>query len=186
MSRPNWFRKVHVPLTIVCGAPGAGKSTYVRTHAGPQDLVVCFDRIATRLFGRPSTLRPQASLSREDVQHVLRARNDMLADLMRASAKGRWPRAWLILSEPVAANRQWWADTLKARVVVLVVPAGECLCRIAQDAAAGDERGAGAQQFVREWWAQYGPARCDVTIIESAQFAPRPSEQSEARGGPNV
>lgn len=36
-------------LTVVTGPPCAGKSTYVRTHAGPDDVVVDYDLLAEAL-----------------------------------------------------------------------------------------------------------------------------------------
>lgn len=38
-------------LTVVTGPPAAGKSTWVRTHAKPGDIVIDYDRIANALTG---------------------------------------------------------------------------------------------------------------------------------------
>jgi len=165
MSRPDWFRKVHVPLTIVCGPPGSGKSTYVRQHAGPDDLVVCFDEISTQMFGRSGALRAHANLTAGQVADVLRQRNERLGDLMRPAAAGRWPAAWLILTEPKAEHRTWWAETLGARVIVLAIPADVCRHRVQRDAEAGDIRGDAAVQTISSWWDTYRIAPCDETIV---------------------
>lgn len=161
MARPAWFRRVHVPLTIVCGPPGAGKSTYVRDRASFNDRVICFDEIAERVVGRSGAERPQASLTVSQIADVLRVRNEALGDLMRRSSRSEWASAWLILTEPKAEHRTWWADTLGAEIVVLATPADECRRRIARDAAAGDVRGSDAQRFVDAWWSDYQPAACD-------------------------
>lgn len=164
MARPSWFRRTVVPLTVVCGPPGAGKSTYVREHAQPSERVICFDQIATALFKRPGEQRAHASLNADQIASVLRARNEMIADLMWAKAKQRWNGAWLILTEPDAANRQWWADTLDATVLVIATPADECHRRIMADAKAGDIRSTQATRFVDIWWQTYRPAPCDRTL----------------------
>lgn len=164
MSRPAWFRRAHVPLTVVCGPPGAGKSTYVRENAGPGDLIICFDQLAVELLGGAGRIRPQADLSASQIADVLRVRNERLGDLMRAKAKAKWPAAWLIVSEPNPQDRTWWAETTGASIVVLATPPDECRRRIAADAAAGDQRGAKVSALVDAWWRAYAPARCDRSV----------------------
>lgn len=164
VSRPSWLQTSKVPLTIVCGPPGAGKSTYVRTHAGPRDRIICFDEIAGRLFGRGGAERPQANLTQGQTLAVLRERNTALGDLMFAKNRDRWPRAWLIVSEPIARHRLWWSTVTGARIIVLPVPRDECLARIQRDAAAGDVRGEGAIGYVDAWWRLYEPAACDSEL----------------------
>jgi len=164
MSRPSWFRKVCVPLTVVCGPPGSGKSTYVRQHAGPGDRIICFDQLATQRFGRSGQTRTQAGLTVDQIADVLRLRNEALGDLMRVKARDKWPAAWLIVSEPKATDRRWWIDTVGARVVVLATPLDECIRRMAVDADAGDVRGETAQRFARDWWRSYTPNHGDTVI----------------------
>ncbi|ABA78223.1 AAA family ATPase [Rhodobacter sphaeroides] len=175
MARPDWFRPVHVPLTIVVGPPGAGKSTWVRAAAGPDDLVICFEQITRRLLGID---RLNAEEGDRRIGDVLRERNAMLGDLMRTSARGRWPRAWLILTEPRADHRQWWADRLRPeRIVVLATPEAECVRRCQADAAAGDRRKAGIAAVVARWWADYGPRPGEVVIAP-----PHPGVGAKSRG----
>lgn len=164
MAHPAWFRRSHVPLVAVCGPPGAGKSTYVRQQAGPDDRIICFDELATALFGRDGEQRARTRLDVNGIAGVLRARNEALGDLMRAQAKARWPAAWLILTEPKAEHRTWWAERLGARVVVLATPAQVCKARIAADELAGDHRGLEALAQVDVWWRTYRPAPCDETL----------------------
>lgn len=163
-QRPSWFRRSVIPVTVVCGPPGAGKSTYVAKHAGKHDLVICFDQIATKLFGRRGGKRVHGTMTREQLGTVLRVRNEMIADLMYEAAAKRWPRAWLIVSEPVAAHRQWWHDKLGADIVVLLADAQECLRRVKLDANAGDERGASIPSVISKWFERYEQRAGDQVI----------------------
>ena len=159
MSHPSWFRPVHVPLTIVCGPPGAGKSTWVRERALPSDLVICMDSLARGHLGADR----RVALAPAQVGDVLRLRNELLGDLMRRSAAGRWPHAWLIALEPEAQWRTWWRDTVKPeRIVVLATPAEECKRRVAADAAGGDARSSEAAQLIDRWWSSYAPSPGDT------------------------
>lgn len=159
MAHPSWFRPVHVPLTIVCGPPGAGKSTWVRERAGPADLVICMDTLARAHLGADR----RVSLEPEQVGDVLRLRNEMLGDLMRRSARGRWPHAWLIALEPEAQWRAWWQATVRPeRVVVLATPAAECKRRVAADAAGGDARSSEVARLIDRWWSSYSPSPGDT------------------------
>lgn len=156
MARPEWFRRSFVPVTLVCGPPGAGKSTWVQGAKGAADLVVCFDMIAGQMLADGRS-RAGKTLTPDQIADVLRQRNDMIADLMWAKAADKWPRAWIIVSEPKASARQWWADRLGAQIVVLETPEAECLRRIDLDEIAGDARGPQARRQVAEWWREYRP-----------------------------
>ncbi len=74
-----------LPLTIVCGPPAAGKSTYIEAHRRPGDVVVDLDVIINEAGGgRDSTLRQRMD--------GLRERNDRLAAL--ATYTGPAEAAW--------------------------------------------------------------------------------------------
>lgn len=38
-------------LTIMCGIPGSGKSTWVKDHKKPEEIVICLDDIRKEIFG---------------------------------------------------------------------------------------------------------------------------------------
>lgn len=149
IAHPAWFRPVFVPLTIVCGPPAAGKSTYVQSHAGKADLVIDLDAIALAAFGKRVTL-----LDGERLIDCLKQRNQALADLMWKKAICKYPHAWLIVAEPDPFKRQWWADTVKpARIAVLETSEAECLARAAADK--GPARHANVAKGIKAWWRDY-------------------------------
>lgn len=152
---PKWLKPSLIPLTIVCGPACSGKSTWVAQHAGPRDLVIDLDVIAADISGEPlhgwdRTRWLNAALWR---------RNNMLGDLARPS---RHPAAWLIVSEPKARHRDWWAQTLKPqRIVVLEVDEPECMRRAQADGR--DMNGTDAA--VTRWWVEYERRIGDVRIV---------------------
>ena len=158
ISHPSWFRPLYVPLTIVCGPPASGKTTYVRTHAAPTDRVLDLDDIAMTQCGKPLPL-----LAGDQVLKCMKHRNELLADLMRAKGRTICNHAWLIVSEPQAHKRQWWSDKLKPQsIVVLATPADECIRRASADASA--HRNVKVEATIRDWWAKYEPRDGDVVI----------------------
>lgn len=165
LAHPSWFRPVVVPLAIVCGAPGSGKSTWVRQRMVPGERLICFDTIAAGMFGDGSAQRMARDLSMDEAAQVLKARNEAIADLMWAKARARWRGAWLIVSEPEARWRRWWAETVRPECVVVLRPAAEvCKARIVRDARDGDRRKDGALEAVDAWFASYSESPVDTTI----------------------
>lgn len=154
--RPDWLRPSTIPLTIVCGAPASGKSSWVRERAEPGDLVIDLDVIASELSGQSLH-----GWDREKwLSPAIRARNEMLGDIGRPT--DRWPRAWLIVSEPRPENRQWWADKLQPeRVVVLETPPAECIVRARQDS---DRRMDRTIEAIGRWWSEYERRDGDETV----------------------
>ena len=133
-----------IPVTVVCGPPGAGKTTYVTEHAELGDLIIDVDGIYMALSGQPMYSRPQELLS-----FVLHARQ---AIIERLRSRSNVRKAWLITTAAKKPEREVYVRD-GADVVVLATPAAECLKRIA-----ADERRStwdGWTDLVTEWWASY-------------------------------
>jgi len=152
--RPKWLKPSAADLTIVCGPPLAGKSTYVEARARQGDVVIDLDVIASEISGEPLH-----RWSREKwLNAALFRRNDMLGDLSTAVGK----KAWFIIGEPKAERRQWWQDRLHPReIVVLETPAETCLQRLAGEQSRDKDR---ATRAISSWWTDYTRRAGDACV----------------------
>lgn len=144
--RPSGLKPSAIPLTIVCGPPGSGKSTWVQDHASPGDIVIDLDDILVAVSGER-----RHAVSKRWLPKALELRNGRLRALHTERAAGR---AFFIVGAPAKDERDWWQSNLGGQVVVLDVPADECLRRLADDPARAGlaSRYAGT---VREWWERF-------------------------------
>lgn len=141
---PEWLKPSAIPLTIVCGPPCSGKTTYVEQHRQPGDTVICVDEIRARI--RPGYVHWSMPQDRDLLRMALRQRNAELGALSRASTGS----AWLIIGAPTVDERTWWQAQLGGSVVLLDPGAAEC-CRRA------DARGTpAAKAGIAQWHAAAG------------------------------
>lgn len=136
-----------VPTTLVCGPPGSGKTTYVSDRAERGDLIIDMDKLFVAISGQPVYDKPEALLP-----FALRARN-AAEDRLTLDSEVR--HAWVIKGAPEKAQREEMAKR-GADVVVLAVPAEECLERIANDP---ERQGLDVpwEQLISDWWTKYEP-----------------------------
>lgn len=140
---PSDLKPSAIPLTIVCGPPGSGKSTYVREHSAPGDVVICLDTIMQDLSGLPEHQTPPHLLP-----VALNKRNAMLRALSKAKGSHA---AFFIISAPRPREREVWARRLGGRLEVLTTPAIECIRRINADASRDGQRER-MVEAVLAWW----------------------------------
>jgi predicted kinase len=104
-------------LTVVTGPPCSGKTTHVRAHAQPGDIVIDYDQMAQAL-GSPTTHdHPSA------VAYVTRAARQA-AIRAALGCHRRGARVWIIDTEPSPGRRRQYAEA-GAEVVTLLAPAEE-------------------------------------------------------------
>lgn len=133
-----------IPVVIVCGPPGSGKSTYVAMHRGPNDVVIDLDVIRAELAGTPIHRANAAWTGR-----ALDVRNRMLD---RLATDAEHDRAWFIVSAPDAAERDLWRRKLRAAEIVLMdTPRDECIRRIRADPQRAGE-GERMEMLVDAWF----------------------------------
>jgi 5-methylcytosine-specific restriction endonuclease McrA/shikimate kinase len=118
---PEWLPKPKCKVTIVCGPPGSGKTTYCKQHAGKTDLIIDVDEIAAQLTGKPLH---EATM--DEMSQAIRVRNKLLADL----ATPQYNTCWFITTGKYEEKREWWKQKLNAELVLLDVDKRTCIDRI--------------------------------------------------------
>ena len=145
--------KFAVPVTVVCGPPGSGKTSYVEERRKWGDLTVDLDAIYQAITGLPMYETPLALLP-----FVTAARDALVDRLSRPAPEVK--RAWVIQGGARQEDRERY-QTRGASVVVLAVPEDECLRRISKDVrrSGGPDAGVGKvarwQPLVERWWREY-------------------------------
>lgn len=146
-SIPHYIMPSAIPITLVCGPPGAGKSTVVREGAGPADIVVDFDTYLKAAGG------VKWDTDKTKVRAAFAARDAAL----RGLAERTGGMAWVIACAPTRAERAAWTAALKnVSVIMLDVPPDVCKERIREDS----DRLHAVEKMcaaVDDWWRNYEP-----------------------------
>jgi len=152
-SVPTFKDKPLIPVTLVCGSPGSGKTTYVRKHAVKTDLVLDLDEIQSRLSGQEMHTNYDKWL-----KLALLERNSQLGALSRSK---KYTRCWLIVGAPTYSERRKWAEMLNADVIVVMADQDECKLRVSNRDSYRDW-----DEVVDNWWRRYSQGR-NETIVKT-------------------
>jgi|GEM_PF-483154 len=148
---PKDLRPASCELSIVCGAPASGKTTWAKANA---ENVIDLDEIMKALSGYEKRGAPISYLSQ-----ALHTRNDLLRGLDRETRSTAF-----IVSAPDCQEREHWQISLGARRVVVVDP-GMRVCR--NRITADDDRTPVRRRLinaVRNWYRDFTPYDGDETI----------------------
>lgn len=155
-ARPRGGRAPLCPVSLICGAPGSGKTTLANERSMPGDIVLDLDVIAAELSGLPLYRAGSEWLNR-----ALLARNRTLERLANVRTGGR---LYFIVGAPTSDERQWWVDRLGADEVLLLAPGqATCVARVKRD----DRRGPATPDHMRaiyRWHARFTPRDGDTVI----------------------
>ena len=140
---PTGLKPSRIPLEIVCGPPGGGKSTYIRERATKDDLVIDLDQIMSSLSGLPEHMTMSKYLN-----PALEIRNNMLRDLATDRTHNK---AYFIVSAADPTERRLWQEALGGKLVVIALPISTCIERIKADPARHGLHDRMIRK-ARDWW----------------------------------
>ena len=123
---PANLKPSRIPVTLVCGPPAAGKTTWVKDRASFGDTIIdlndCKVLAGGKRWDSDPSIRARALYLRDQMLHGLYAK--------------KTGRAFVIIGAPTAAERHAWQTALGVRaddVVILAVPAAVCIARLRTD-----------------------------------------------------
>lgn len=114
-------------VIVVTGAPGSGKSTYVRENASQQDLVVDLDSISAAIQGGDSQHKdhdPVLDLS-------LKVRELLYEEIV--AQNGNWERAFVICASPDPAKVKGLISKLGGKEHRMETTREQCINQIKND-----------------------------------------------------
>lgn len=156
---------------LICGPPGAGKSTYVKQHMLPGDMVLDWDRLMIALSGRDwHAERDWNDTTEHFLRYVGAAYDAVIATMerhkqtLRRTTEG-WiqPLTWVLGTLAARQRRRILANRIGARCLVLAAPAELCYAHIASDPVRKHDV-ARWVPLVQDWWARYEPDDADEVV----------------------
>lgn len=159
LHRPYWMPTPIVPVTIVFGASGSGKTTYCEENMNDGDLLIDLDYIRSDITGKEMYQWDGA----EKLNESLLKRNSLLASLARPGADKKYKRVWFILSSPKIEVQQWWSNRLKAKTILMKTTIGVCKERVKSD-----RRREGKEEYFTNlidlWFSTYKDLNLHISI----------------------
>lgn len=132
---------------LICGPPCSGKSTFATKRANPGDVILDFDTLCAELDGHPGWTHSKQ----------VRERAGLLMDRRIALLPRHQGTVYVIRSAPDPRERTTLARQLNAQVWMCNPGMRECTRR-----ARVDRRPARTVTAIRDWYAAYRPALCDI------------------------
>ena len=131
---------------LVWGAPGSGKTTYVRKHMQPGDVVIDLD-----LIGRALSMADKTDVPRNVERIAYDIRDYLYTRIAQRELDAK--RVWVVASLPKYEQRQQVASQLNAELIYIESTFHECYTHILHD----DERKDKAMQLaiIEKWFRDY-------------------------------
>lgn len=129
-------------IYIVYGAPCSGKSSFVESVAGANDLILDIDKLYAAISVNPLHVKSN-KLSRNIF--VLR---DTILDMIKTRT-GKFENAYIVGGYPLENERQRLAEALGAELIYIERSKEECL------AVAEAERSKDYIKFIENWFEQF-------------------------------
>lgn len=123
----KWFNAMTGKVFVIVGAPGSGKTTYVKEHRRTGDLVLDLDTLAAALQGSSEPHPDYSPVMNE----VLVAREAVYSSIEERA--GNWARAFVITSSPDMKSVNKLVGRLGAEVVKMKTTKQSCIDRVKDD-----------------------------------------------------
>jgi len=132
-------------LTLICGPPASGKTTYVKERIRPRDCILDIDSLYHSLSGLPVYNKPDILL-----RTVFAAHNAALLQAIRQGIT-----VWCITSGATQRKRDRACCGIRPNeVIILDVPVMQCIKRILHDKRRKDQLPLW-EKIIRQWWREY-------------------------------
>jgi hypothetical protein len=138
-------------VTLVCGPPCAGKTTHVQQHAVEGDTVLDQDQIAQAIGSDREWLHSRTT--------SMRAHRRMRGAIVGVG-NAQSGTAWVVRCQANGHRRRSLAFSLRATSVVVLKPPMDVVLERAQHRPDPIKTG----RLIRDWYATYTPAACDITL----------------------
>lgn len=158
---------VYAPrVFLISGAPGSGKSTYVRNNKKFGDLVLDLDFIGAALIGEPENIHK----SYDNLLSIVLAVRETIYNAI-ANNKGNWKRAFVITTQANVLELNSIAQRLKAEIIIMNTSKEECLRRIKNDFSRKHRQNL-FERLVIEWFNTYDTSRMAESAIKINNIPP--------------
>ena len=133
-------------VIIVTGAPGSGKSTFVKNEAASSDLVVDLDEICKAITGKGNSTHSDFSAV---LPVALKIRDALYAAI--ENQEGDWEKAYIISATPKRQTVQELLRKFGGKEHRIQATREECFARIRSDESRKDRQ----EEYIRlanEWF----------------------------------
>lgn len=132
-------------VILVCGPPGAGKTSYCHKHATDKSIIIDLDDII-------EDLRKQQPNKKGDfVKEAISERNRLIDSLHHQA----YDKAFVIISLPVLSDRQKWRQLLGGELVFIYQDMYICEKRIMSDRKRNTFQKTVSLDALRKWFKKY-------------------------------
>lgn len=126
---------------LIYGAPGSGKSEYVKNVAGVHDLVLDLDNIYQCI-----SINNRYENSKRLSKNVFMIR-DLMLDMIK-TRNGRFQNAYIVGGYPMEAERERIVNTIGAEEIFIDKSIDECLMNV-------QDRPEAYKKYVQDWFESY-------------------------------